>query len=243
MGVPPRPEHKVDMSPMSVTSMHAAIESAVEGRDEDRKLAIRRDPEVYKVIELTETPIRPVAEWEQRMIDPAEARKDAPDNIAFVQNRLKREASVNDEGHLGSLVPRANGERYFIRDPNAKHEVVEPNRVAAKMPEPAEKTETEDDMTSTRRVLKSIVCEKQMVGAVTLNVIQDRESSSSPVYEVMIKGRVPKAFPSLSAACDHVWVVERGYRDVKQWRDATGKRKVPSGAGWRFWGVAPMEVR
>jgi hypothetical protein len=238
MGVPPRPENKVDTSPMSVTSMRAAIEQGVADRDDDRKLAIRRDPEIYKVSEITELPIRPVPEWEQRMIAGEEALKDAPENLAFVQNKLKRTAAINSEGHLGSLVPRESRERYFIRDPNAKHEVVEPNRVA-KADAPADVMTSEPvPAAPSARVAKSITCEKQVVGVVTLNVVQE---ASGAQYEVLIKGRVPKTFPSLSAACDHVWVAERGYRDVKQWRESTGKRKVPSGAGWRFWGVDPSD--
>lgn len=44
-------------------------------------------------------------------------------------------------------------------------------------------------------------------------------------------------FPSLSAACDHVWCLQKGYSSVDDFRAKTGKRKVPSGAGWKFWGI------
>lgn len=50
-------------------------------------------------------------------------------------------------------------------------------------------------------------------------------------------GQSATEFSSLSAACDHVWCLQKGYESVDDFRTKTGKRKVPSGAGWKFWGI------
>lgn len=50
-------------------------------------------------------------------------------------------------------------------------------------------------------------------------------------------GSAERTFPSLSAACDHVWCLQKGFEDADDFRLKTGKRKVPSGAGWKFWGL------
>jgi hypothetical protein len=49
------------------------------------------------------------------------------------------------------------------------------------------------------------------------------------------------AFDSLSAASDFVWVVQKGYENVEDYKAKTGKSKVPSGGGWKFWGLKPSE--
>ena len=53
-----------------------------------------------------------------------------------------------------------------------------------------------------------------------------------------------KEFGSLSAACDHVWVVQQGYEDAADYKKKNGVNKVPSGGGWKFWGLkaAPVAV-
>lgn len=75
--------------------------------------------------------------------------------------------------------------------------------------------------------------EKSDLGPCTLRV---RPNLTEP-FEV----KTPKdgdfvSFRTLSAACDHVWVLQKGYDSVAAWRSATGRQKVPSGGGWRFWG-------
>lgn len=47
-----------------------------------------------------------------------------------------------------------------------------------------------------------------------------------------------KTFKSLSAASDWVWVQQKGYADAAAYKAATGKNKVPSGGGWKFWGLS-----
>ena len=48
--------------------------------------------------------------------------------------------------------------------------------------------------------------------------------------------------PTLTAACDEVWARERGHTSATHARKALGKSRLPSGASWRFWGLAPREV-
>ncbi len=56
-------------------------------------------------------------------------------------------------------------------------------------------------------------------------------------YTVAMDGFDPVEFASLSAACDHVWVRTKGYEDAASYKAALGVNKVPSGAGWKFWGL------
>lgn len=46
-------------------------------------------------------------------------------------------------------------------------------------------------------------------------------------------------FDTLSAASDWVWVNQKGYGSVDEYKSKTGKNKVPSGGGWKFWGIEP----
>ena len=48
-----------------------------------------------------------------------------------------------------------------------------------------------------------------------------------------------KSFKSLSAACDHVWVKQQGFEDATAYKKAKSVNKVPSGGGWKFWGILP----
>ncbi len=45
------------------------------------------------------------------------------------------------------------------------------------------------------------------------------------------------AVRSLTAACDHVYAVEKGFADANAWRVANNRRKIPSGGGLKFWGL------
>lgn len=49
-------------------------------------------------------------------------------------------------------------------------------------------------------------------------------------------GRKTTDHGSLSEACDHVWALAKGYASADAARAALGVAKLPSGAGWRFWG-------
>ena len=48
-----------------------------------------------------------------------------------------------------------------------------------------------------------------------------------------------QSFQTLSAASDWVWVNQQGFASADAWKQANGKSKVPSGGGWKFWGVKP----
>lgn len=86
-----------------------------------------------------------------------------------------------------------------------------------------------------------IVAKKKFAGMpkkqpVTLKVL------SGGKFGVQLPGEDNWAsFDSLSAASDYVWVVGKGYEDADDYIQKTGKKKVPSGGGWKFWGVKPGE--
>jgi hypothetical protein len=46
-----------------------------------------------------------------------------------------------------------------------------------------------------------------------------------------------KSFKSLSAACDWVWVNQKGYPDAAAYKAEKKTNKIPSGGGWGFWGL------
>jgi hypothetical protein len=50
------------------------------------------------------------------------------------------------------------------------------------------------------------------------------------------------SFDSLSMASDYVWVMQKGYKTIEAYKKATGKKKIPSGGGWKFWKLAPPKV-
>lgn len=84
---------------------------------------------------------------------------------------------------------------------------------------------------------ETVTVKKRKFGDVTLKALDDQRFSV----------RLPKAesfieFDSLSAACDHVWVVSKGYDNADAYKQQKGVRKIPSGAGWRFWGIKPKEA-
>lgn len=56
---------------------------------------------------------------------------------------------------------------------------------------------------------------------------------------VEIPGQTAQTFETLSAASDHVWVVQKGYADAADYKAKNKTNKVPSGGGWKFWGISP----
>ncbi len=71
---------------------------------------------------------------------------------------------------------------------------------------------------------------KRGIGEVTLEVQDD-------TYLIHMDGFDAQEFASLSAACDHVWAKQKGYEDASDYKQQNDKNKVPSGAGWKFWGL------
>lgn len=60
-------------------------------------------------------------------------------------------------------------------------------------------------------------------------------------FNVVMADGTEKLFGSLSAACDHVWVKQQGFADAEAYKKAKGVNKVPSGGGWKFWGINPAK--
>ncbi len=82
-----------------------------------------------------------------------------------------------------------------------------------------------------------VTVKKRKFGSVTLKVLdKSRFGVQLPKEDKVLE------FDSLSAACDHVWVVSKGYDSADAYKQDKGVTKVPSGAGWRFWGINPKEV-
>jgi hypothetical protein len=49
---------------------------------------------------------------------------------------------------------------------------------------------------------------------------------------------------SMTAAAEHIWAVQQGYDSAADYREQSGVRRVPAGAGLRFWGLhKPKERR
>ena len=83
---------------------------------------------------------------------------------------------------------------------------------------------------------QSVTVKKRKFGDVTLKALDEKRFGV----------QLPRAkdfveFDSLSAACDHVWVVSKGYNDADAYKQEKGVTKIPSGAGWRFWGIKPTK--
>lgn len=74
------------------------------------------------------------------------------------------------------------------------------------------------------------------LGTVTLTVLPNGKFLLSGGTGGMFNGG--PEFKSLSAACDHVWLVANGYSGMDDYKIQTGKKTVPSGGGWKFWGLA-----
>jgi hypothetical protein len=62
------------------------------------------------------------------------------------------------------------------------------------------------------------------------------------VFDTSGASLVTETFESLSAASDWVWVNQKGYSGIEAYKTSTGKSKIPSGGGWKFWGIDPKAV-
>ena len=82
---------------------------------------------------------------------------------------------------------------------------------------------------------KSVTVNKRRFGEVQLTRTADG-------FRVKMPDETHTAFPSLSAACDHVWAVAKGFQDADDYKAQMKAKKVPSGAGWRFWGLKPRRA-
>ena len=86
-----------------------------------------------------------------------------------------------------------------------------------------------------RTALTVVTVNKRRFGEVQLTRTADG-------FRVKMPDETHTAFPSLSAACDHVWAVAKGFRGADDYKTQMKAKKVPSGAGWRFWGLKPRRA-
>lgn len=222
LGVPSRP---TDQDPDKArrhdpSSMRAGLEIQSRDRGAAIESAIRRDPETYAIRPITPAIVKPMTPWDGRAELGEAARDDAVDHLALVEDMLERRSDVIQNAAPTKLYPRDT--RLVV----SSKSLASPNTIKA------DSASTTDDLSLASGHLAAI--DKPGLGLVVL-----RKSGDEFVVEMPESSR---RFASLSSACDHVWVLQRGYTDVDAWRAATGKRKVPSGAGWKFWGLRPEGV-
>lgn len=78
---------------------------------------------------------------------------------------------------------------------------------------------------------------KKGIGNVTLTALPGGE------FEVLFEDKYGSGtFKSLSAASDWVWVNQKGYKTVEEYKEKNNTNKVPSGGGWKFWGIDPKAI-
>ena len=82
---------------------------------------------------------------------------------------------------------------------------------------------------------------KKFKSEVTLTATDDGKWKVALEYEDDYP-YLTKVFDSLSMASDHVWVKQKGYSSLEDYKKETGKKKIPSGGGWKFWGIDPKAV-
>lgn len=190
--------------------------------------------------------IKPYTVWEERAKIDAEVRDTIPDKREWVEQKLK------ERNQMKRVSPYRTDEvtvRYHIRphlldgvkedeDRNAPPELGMSDPKPDPKPQSDEgvhrmpKTEIGKKHQTTKKPEpgeKSITVKKRGLGEVTLQW--------GDAFRVSVPGREEVQFETLSQACDHVWLLAKGYSSTESYRQATGKRRVPSGAGWKFWGL------
>lgn len=203
----------------------------------------------------THLAIRPYQVWEERAKIDAAVRDTIPDKREWVERKLvERNLLRQNTPHRMS----AQQARFYIRPElldtaPAVVELTEPlpdaqqTEAARAMgvhrapkttvgkehqpqPQRVKSKQQTTEQTTEQETTKSVTVKKRGVGDVTL-------AWSADSYQVTIPGRGQREFTSLSRACDYVWVLTKGFSSVESYRTATGRQKVPSGAGWKFWGL------
>lgn len=218
-------------------------------RGEDRKFAIRHDPAIYQMNEPTPVAPKPVPEWTDRSKVGEQARADGIGNLAWVQDNLDRRSWFLRQGTPDRLLPRdlRDHELYFIPNDPVEAARLDAHISPAGVVLPKEKDGAviiPEDAASRRRAIDQVregppgmpgllsrrTVHKSGLGDVALDVFDNG------TFRVVAETWARK-FSSLSAACDEVWAMQKGFASAADWRAKTGKRKLPSGAGWRFWGL------
>lgn len=88
---------------------------------------------------------------------------------------------------------------------------------------------------------KVTISKKGLDSPATLTVLPEGQGFTVTLWNKAKEDFETTPFKSLSSASDHVWVVAQGYQDVADYKEKTGKLKIASGGGWKFWGVKPGE--
>lgn len=70
--------------------------------------------------------------------------------------------------------------------------------------------------------------------------IREYSKNDGRLYAVKLPTEPPRVFKSLNAACDWTWVRQQGHESVGAWKAATNLGTVPSGGGYKFWGIPRM---
>lgn len=120
---------------------------------------------------------------------------------------------------------------------------VEPKKSGFTTPDKKESGTGPLPVGSEKEVKKSfLVNGKKVKKTVVLKALADES------FEVLIVNDDPEGqhdggnFKSLSAASDWVWVNQKGYKDADEYKAKNNTNKVPSGGGWKFWGIKPGDV-
>ncbi len=235
---------------------HKQLEEHVKKRAEDaakrRKHRIRSmEGEVKRGVggfaEPVPNPPRPYKNWDGRAEADEEVRSHAPERKKWVQEKL------NERNQMKRVSPYKTTEkqaRLVIRPELLAERMAPPEIGDQKKPQSDEgvarvskkKKKKEDaknsaapglinKSTGTLTLPYSTTVEKRGLGSVTLGW------NDVGTFEVSLSDGQWQRFGSLTQACDHVWVLAKGFGSIEDYRAQTGKRKVPSGAGWRFWGL------
>ena len=109
--VPPRP-----VPSTSPITMRAPLEAFVADRDEERKIAPRRDPKVYDIGTLTDLPVHPLPEWQNRIVTAEAAVIEGMNFREDLQRWTRRQNAVSREHSPLRLLPREtrSAEHLFI---------------------------------------------------------------------------------------------------------------------------------
>jgi hypothetical protein len=148
-------------------------------------------------------------------------RADAPNFKEVFQGFAERRvASTHPNEVPARAVKKAEGERLVLRPDSRK--------VMTSTPPPADPAPPSGPLPEG----ETHTVKKRGLGEVALKALsRNRFAVRTPTDEEF------NEFGSLSAACDYVWCVQKGYQDAGTYREEHGVNKVPSGAGWKFWGL------
>jgi len=210
--------------------------------ESEKELAFRREsmkPRKEGLYLMFGTPIEP--EEASKEIEDFEGLADAQREMGIEAPRRRKELGIHAKQFRGTPVKEAFG---LMLPANKRKPGTAPYRAAIAMA-PAPIVKASDGVTLQASASAPMVpltsgplavghrhtVKKRGLGEVTLEAIDAKR------FAVHMDGFDAQEFVSLSAACDHVWAKQKGYEDAMQYKQEHSKNKVPSGAGWKFWGL------